>query len=428
MVRVALADRMVADACVNCHNSHPESPKTDWKLGDVRGVLEVETAIDGQLANGASLARKMILAAVLGGLILISICVLTARGVTRPLARITQVMKTLAAGENAVEVPDTERQDEIGAIATTVEVFKQNAIDQEKLEADKAKELAAKEQRTETVEQLIAEFEGSVSKSLETLTAAAEQLNATAEGMSSTAEDTKGLSTAVASASDDASGNVQIIAASAEELSASIREIARQMEQATEVSNQAVEEARQSNGKVDAMTEAARNVGEVVELISTIAEQTNLLALNATIEAARAGEAGKGFAVVATEVKNLANQTAQATQEIEQQIETMQGITKDTAAAIEGIGNTITRMSDTSGNIATAVSEQDAATNEISRSAQDAATGTREMSGNIAGVTEAAEQGVASAGQVLSAASDLSQQASLMRSEVERFLTKIRAA
>jgi methyl-accepting chemotaxis protein len=249
-----------------------------------------------------------------------------------------------------------------------------------------------------------------------------------AEAMSGTAEETTRQATAVAAASEEASTNVQTVASATEELSTSVQEISRQVGQSTSIAGKAVDEANRTDHTVSGLAEGAQKIGEVVELIRSIASQTNLLALNATIEAARAGDAGKGFAVVASEVKNLANQTAKATEDITEQIASIQAATSEAVTAIKGIGATINEINTISGSISAAVQQQGAATQEIARNVQQAAAGTQEVSSNISGVTEAARSTGKVAQDVLGAAKALTDQSENFRRRVDGFLEKIRAA
>ena len=260
------------------------------------------------------------------------------------------------------------------------------------------------------------------------VSSASTEMRATAEGMSATAEETSRQATAVAAASEQATANVQTVASAAEEMSASVGEINRQVAQSSEIANRANAEASRTNETVQGLADAASKIGEVVNLISDIAEQTNLLALNATIEAARAGEAGKGFAVVASEVKNLATQTAKATEEIAAQVTDMQSVTGDAVDAIKNIADTIGEINAIADTIATAVGEQGTATQEIAENTQQAATGTQEVSSNITGVTQAASETGSSAQEVLSAADELSKQGEQLSAEVEAFLNQVKAA
>jgi methyl-accepting chemotaxis protein len=365
----------------------------------------------------------------LGGLALgLAIAWLIGRGISRPIVAMTGAMTKLAGGDKSITVPALGRKDEIGQMADAVEVFKQNAIEMDRLAAEQRKEQERKEARQRAIEGYIKSFDESVSGLLGILASAATEMRSTAESMSATAEETSRQSTAVAAASEQASTNVQTVAAAAEELTSSIGEITRRVSESTQIAGRAVDEAVRTNGAVKGLAEAAQKIGNVVQLINDIASQTNLLALNATIEAARAGEAGKGFAVVASEVKSLATQTSKATEEIAGQIQAMQGATEGAVGAIEGIGSTITKISEIATAIASAVEEQGAATQEIARNVQQAAAGTSEVSTNITGVTQAAGQTGAASAQVLSTAGELAKQSEVLRGEVNKFLENIRAA
>jgi methyl-accepting chemotaxis protein len=348
--------------------------------------------------------------------------------IARPVLAITAVMGRLAKRDWTAEVPSVGQRDEIGQMAQAVQVFKQNGIENERMQTEQAAAQEAKQRRQKAIEDHIGHFETSVAVTLKTLASASTEMSSTAESMSATAEQTNRQAMAVSAASEQASSNVQTVASAGEELSSSIAEIGRQVAQSTKIAGAAVEEAHRTDLKVQGLVEAAQKIGDVVQLITDIAAQTNLLALNATIEAARAGEAGKGFAVVASEVKSLANQTAKATEDIGQQIGAIQSATKESVDAIKSIGKTITQINEIATTIAAAVEEQSAATQEIARNVQQAAKGTSEVSANIAGVNHAASETGTAATQVLGAAGELSKQAETLRGEVERFLANIRAA
>ena len=349
--------------------------------------------------------------------------------VTRPLLTMRSVMLRLAEGDRSVEIAALDRRDEIGEMAGAVQTFRDNAVEMERLKAEQeaaaARGVAEKRQ---TMARLADAFGASVGGVVETVTAAVTGLQRSAQAMSATAEETSRRSTAVAAASEEASVNVQTVASATEELSSSIAEISRQVAHSSASAGKAVEEARRTDATVQGLAEAAQKIGEVVKLISDIASQTNLLALNATIEAARAGEAGKGFAVVASEVKNLANQTAKATDDITAQIAAIQGATNDAVVAIQGIGKTIAEISEIATTVAAAAEEQGTATQEIARNVQQAAAGTGEVSSNIAGVSEAASEAGGAAQQVLDATGELAKEAELLRAEVGKFLEQVRAA
>ncbi|MFZ0694336.1 MAG: globin-coupled sensor protein [Alphaproteobacteria bacterium] len=285
-----------------------------------------------------------------------------------------------------------------------------------------------RQKRQDAVNGAIQDFDATMKTVLQTISTAAHQMQDTAKILAGTVEETGQRSAAVSAASEEASSNVQTVAAAAEELSSSIGEISRQVQESTKITSGAVEEVTHTNRTVQSLAEAAQKIGDVVNLINDIAGQTNLLALNATIEAARAGEAGKGFAVVASEVKSLANQTAKATEEIAAQISSMQSATTASVEAIKGIGTTIGRVSEIATSIASAVEEQGAATQEIARNVQQAAAGTSEVSSNIAGVAEAASETAKTSTQVQEASEALAQQAEVLRVEVDKFFTRVKAA
>ncbi len=348
--------------------------------------------------------------------------------VVRPLVAMSGSMEKLANGDLKIDVAGADRRDEVGTLARALEVFKQNGLENERLQAEQKAEQAKKEQRQAAIEQHIAVFEGSVRASLDTLASAATEMRATSQGMSAIAEETSAQATTVAAAAEQASANVQTVATATEELSSSVSEIGRQVTESTKIAGKAVEEAGRTNTTVQGLSAAAQKIGDVVKLISDIASQTNLLALNATIEAARAGDAGKGFAVVASEVKSLANQTAKATEEISAQVAAMQGATGEAVDAIKSIGGTIGTINEIATTIASAVEEQGAATQEIARNVQEAAQGTGQVSSTIAGVNQAAGETGAAANQVLVSAEELGKQTETLRADVDSFLANIRAA
>jgi methyl-accepting chemotaxis protein len=349
-------------------------------------------------------------------------------GISKPIAAITGAMQQLAGGNKAVAVPGQDRKDEIGTMAAALNVFKDNMIEADRLrEEQEAAKQRSEAERRQAMLDLADRFEGSVGGVVNGVTAAATELQATAQSMSATAEQTSRQSTVVAAASEETTQNVQTVASATEELSASIGEITSQVNESTRIVGEAVTQANDTNAKVQGLAEAAQKIGDVVRLINDIAGQTNLLALNATIEAARAGEAGKGFAVVASEVKTLATQTGKATEEIAGQVRAIQEATESSAQAISSIVQTINRVSEISTAIASAVEEQGAATQEISRNVQQAAQGTQEVSSNITGVTDAAGQTGHAARQVLESAGELSRNGTMLKSQVEEFLRTVRA-
>ncbi|AIB12729.1 chemotaxis protein [Azospirillum argentinense] len=390
-----------------------------------RGAAKASDDADAVYAQSSTM---LIIALLIGIAVCLGGALMMIRGVSSPIGAMTAAMRRLAGGDKTTVIPFANRGDEIGAMATAVQVFKDGLIEADRLAAEQAAEQAAKLRRTEAVERLIASFEEQVADALRNVAAAATELDTTAQSMAATARQTNDQAANAAAAAEQTSANVQTVASAAEEMSSSIGEIGSQVTRSTGIAGQAVQEAGRTTDSVRGLADAAHRIGAVVQLITNIAGQTNLLALNATIEAARAGEAGKGFAVVASEVKQLANQTARATDEIASQIQAIQEATAGSVGAIEGIGRTIAAINEISTSIAAAIEEQAAATNEISRNVQQAAIGTREVSSNIAQVTEAAGTTGAAAHQVLGAAGGLASQAENLRRDVESFLAAIRAA
>ncbi len=412
----------------------------EWLAASARAIRTIHdvqhaivTASERQAATASFAARwnLMVLAAVLSlGLAGLAFSVIVvSRRVVRPVNLMTRAMTALASGVADIEIPAARRDDEIGLMARAVHVFRDNAVEKARLEAEQvAAKRRVEEERRAAMLKLADRFEQSVKAVVDGVSTSATEMQATAQQMSATAEESSRQSANVASASEEASANVQTVAATAEELSTSITEIGRQVTQSAKIAANAVAEAETTNDTVRGLAEAASKIGEVVDLINGIAGQTNLLALNATIEAARAGEAGKGFAVVAQEVKNLASQTAKATEEIARQITAVQDETSDAVAAISRITTVIGEVNDIATTIASAVEEQGASTQEIARNVQQAAKGTQEVNENIGGVNRAAGETGAAAGQVLGAAQEMSRQAEQMRSEVDRFLSEVRSA
>jgi len=372
-----------------------------------------------------AIAATILIALALGA----SVAWFIGNGIANPLTAMTAAMRRLADGDNEVEVPGVGRVDEIGDMADTVQVFKDNAIEKVRLEADQVeRDKRAEQEKREAQLKLADELESSVKTVVQSIAGASTEMRSTAESMANTAAQASQQSTAVAGATEQASANVQTVAAASEELSSSVSEISRQISDSRQVTDQAQETSQEATGTIRKLADMAENIGNVVNLINDIAEQTNLLALNATIEAARAGEAGKGFAVVASEVKNLASQTATATEEISGQITGMQSATEDSVKAIEQIRDVIGQLGETANSIAAAVEQQSASTQEISRNAQEAAAGTQEVSSNIATVQGAVTETGSSAQQVLEAAGELSQQSEALDQQMDKFLADIRAA
>ena len=354
--------------------------------------------------------------------------ILMARSISSPITAMISAMTALAANDTSIEIPARNRRDEIGRMAASVQVFKQNAIERESLAADKDREQRARVSRQETLDAAIREYETQAQALVGHMASTATELQAAAGSLSQAAEETSLQSSVVAGASHRASVNVQSAASAGEELAASIGEIGRQAEGSSEKAAFAVTVARNTDTKVQELKAAAQKIEDVIDLINSIASQTNLLALNATIEAARAGEAGRGFAVVASEVKQLAGNTTKATEEIKRTVFGVRTATEESIESIQAISTTIAELDQIAQTITSAVSEQARATQEIASNVQQAARGTEDVASSVTAVTDAAASTGSASAQVLAAANELSRQAETIRYEYERFVTAVRAA
>jgi methyl-accepting chemotaxis protein len=454
------------------------------KLVDAAALTAREagsTAVAGSAAS-AALGRQVLMAAMLGAVGVAGFVAwfLVGRGVIRRIGRLTTAMRRLADRDWSTAVPDVESHDQIGEMARAVEVFKQNGIEgdrlaaeaetarereaqleserreaertaaeqqarreaeakaaeerrrleveAEKREAEERQRRAAEQARAKEMTALAANFEEAVGGVVTAVAEAAREMRGLADMLVSGVRVAADRTAVVVSASEQSSTNVQVVASAAEELAASIREISAQVQNSARASNEAVAQAQATNHDIEGLAEAAQRIGDVVGVIQAIAAQTNLLALNATIEAARAGEAGRGFAVVASEVKNLATQTARATEQVGQQIGDIQALVKRSVDAIGNIGKTIGQVDSIAASIASAVEEQGSATQEIARNVQEASVGSREVTENVQQVAQVNTETGAAADRVLTAAGGLAQQAETLKAEVDRFLARVRAA
>jgi methyl-accepting chemotaxis protein len=392
-------------------------------------IHQAEIATTHAADTSASVDRLAVGLGAFVMLVLIGSAVFGALSIAKPIRRIAEVLLQLGSGNKQVEVPYLGRGDEVGDAAHAANTFKENLIRIEKMEAEqKQAEAQAAAQRKADMHRLADEFQAAVGNIVDTVSSASTELEAAAGTLTKTAEVTQSLSGAVAAASEQASANVQSVASATEEMTSSVNEISRQVQESSRIAGDAVRQAQQTDSRINALSQAAGRIGDVVKLITAIAEQTNLLALNATIEAARAGEAGRGFAVVASEVKQLASQTAKATDEISTQIAGMQSATQESVAAIKEIGETIGRISEIASTIAAAVEEQGAATQEIARNVGEAAKGTAQVASNITDVNRGAGETGSASTQVLASAQSLSQESNHLKAEVDKFLSTVRAA
>jgi len=438
-LKTALADLAAAVAARADDGTFDALDDRIDQAGDLQdqalAALEASVAKEVQAVNAAmedTLSQATLIAvAGAGGMAVVLALLLMWIGesIVIPLRSLRDCMEQLAGGGHDVTVPGTGGSDEVAAMARTVEVFRSHAQENARLEQDarRIKE-EAERARQDSLRKLADSLEGAVRQTMEAVADAAQRMSGTARSLTSSAEDAHAQATTAAGASQQAAANLETVTATTGTLTDSIGAIARQVSVSAEISRDAVTQAAQVSGRMGELTGAANRIGDVVQLITDIAGQTNLLALNATIEAARAGEAGKGFAVVATEVKNLANQTAKATEDIAAQVGDMQRATSETASVIDAIVATIRRIDGIAAEIATAVDQQGAATRDIARNVDQAAAGARAVTGSIGRVNDAARTTGTAARDVQTLAETLSGHASTLRRDVEGFIQTLRRA
>jgi methyl-accepting chemotaxis protein len=406
------------------------------RLGILMGATLLGLCAAGALAGARMLDGGMAPLAMLAGVCVPGIGLaagimawMIERSVGKPLAALHACMQDVAAGRCDGDIPGLGRGDEIGAMAAAVQAFKDDAVRIRGLESSGAEAQAhAEANRRARMEGIASAFERSVTGIVRSVSTAAAGMQATAQSMTTTASEASARAATVGAASQRSSENVGTVASAAEDLSNSVTEISRQVARSSEIASKAVSDAERTNATVGALSTGAEKIGEVVKLIHSIAAQTNLLALNATIEAARAGDSGRGFAVVASEVKALANQTAKATEDISSQVAAMQASTSEAVTSIGGITATIAQMSEITVSISSAIEQQGGATRDIAKNIQSVAAGSNEISDHIGGVTTAAAATGKAATEVLTNARELDTQSGMLRSAVDEFLRKVRAA
>lgn len=427
VLKVGVADTMSAQSCVNCHNATAGLAKRDWEVGDVRGVLEVTMNIEPELMAGWRLSAMLVGGGVAAGLLLLAFCYNSMRRISNPLTEMTDVMGALTSGNLSVDVEHQQRKDELGLMARSLEIFKSALTDKESLQRDQELAMEKRLKSLSAQDDHIEAFRSEIAEIVETVSQAARHLTTSSVSLSEISESVSKRASSADDIAQHSAQGVESVARSTDDLSNSVMEIASQVQASAALAKDATQRASHTGEAVAGLDEAATRIGEVIQLINDIASQTNLLALNATIEAARAGEAGKGFAVVAGEVKNLANQTSKATEDIESQVAGMQQWTQTVVDSIAGIVDAIDRINASMVEVSTRFDDQRDAIGTIARNSQTAADDAKEMSTTIGELKSASAETNASSSQVSDASKNLSDEADHMQRVTEGFIKAIEA-
>ena len=397
--------------------------------GKVIGILYVGVPMAELDAMLSQVMQTMMVAAAIAALLVLGLTMLAVRRVTKPLTAVTEALTAIADGREHVEIGSDDRSDEIGEIARSLMFFRSAAGERRRMREEQAAAAAAAvEQRKTELQRFVNSFQASIGGIIENVLTSASEFEREARQLTQAARTTADLSGQSAGASETASEHVRTAAAASDELSGSIAEIIRRVQESNAIAAEAVNQATATDQRIKELSDAGNRIGDVVKLITSIAEQTNLLALNATIEAARAGDAGRGFAVVAQEVKTLAGQTANATEEISSQIANMQTVTQESVDAIKAIGATIERINGIAASISAAVEQQRAATQNITQSVRSAASGTAEVVNNIRSASRGAGETGESSNRMFASAQALSGESLRLKAEVQKFLDNMQAA
>ncbi len=427
-VRAALNGEKGVDIVNDYRGIQVASAYTPFEFLGTKWAIMAEIDKSEMLEPVVIMLKQTLIVMFVLAIIIVAVGIFFARMITQPISTITGAMEVLSSGDTSVDVPESDRNDEIGDMAGALEVFKQNRVEADRLSSQQKKEQESQLERSKTLELVTADFESSVSDLINGLAAASTELDATAQSMTGIAAQTTEQTEAMSNVSTSTSENIQTVAGASEELSASIRELSQQVQNTSQSANTATDDVGKASKQIEGLLAASEKIGTVVNLIQDIAEQTNLLALNATIESARAGEAGKGFAVVANEVKSLAQETSSATEQIAEEVNAVQNEVRSAVDAIKNIDRKIQEVSASASAIAAAIEEQNSTTEEITRNTQTSASNMQELNSNVTSVNEAAQTTGSAANDVLSASSELGRQTDTLKQKVATFLTQVKEA